>query len=329
LSRDKNGLLRFFQEAEGIVLLLSHTGEHNDELCNSLHTLKGNAGLFGFSLLAECCHAAEDAIAEDSLDRRRVDAVIERFDALRKTFTSLAGGDSSEQVEVSRTALRALAARIATGMSARDASQAVGHLLLEPLARPLSRLGQHACALSRRLGKGELSVKIADGGLLTDPLRGNALFAALVHLIRNAVDHGFETAEERLERGKGPPALSLSASVTESEVSLEIKDDGRGIDWKRVRALAEERGLASASEEALVSALFAPEFSTRATVSATSGRGVGLSAVRSEVERLAGRIEVASEKDRGTNFRLCLPLEALGIRIPAPSGHLASPLSRE
>jgi signal transduction histidine kinase len=233
-------------------------------------------------------------------------------------------------VELSRDTVRSVAVAVGSGMSPSDASHAVERLLLEPLTRPLARLGEHACALSRRLGKGEPVLAYAAGGLLADSQRGHALFTALVHVVRNAVDHGLETPEERASLGKGPPVLSFSARVTGGELFVEIEDDGRGVDWERVRALAEARGLPAASSADLVDALFAPALSTRDRVTATSGRGIGLDAVRTEVERLSGRVEVASMRGRGTLFRVRLPLEVLGIQedgdVPAGERHSTGPV---
>jgi chemotaxis protein histidine kinase CheA len=97
-------------------------------------------------------------------------------------------------------------------------------------------------------------------------------------------------------------------------VLIEIVDDGRGVAWERVRRRAEERGLSSASRADLVEALFAPELSTRDEVTAISGRGMGLSAVRGEVESLGGSITMASETGRGCSWVVRVPATALGVR---------------
>ena len=318
LSRDRSGLMGFFEEAQALVEQLSGRPQATVDVQRCLHTLKGNAAMFGFSLLAEYCHDAEDAVLGDASEQRLVERVIQRFTALRTTLASIAGDRAGDQLEVSRDAVRFLAQRLREGLPASEASREVERLLLEPLAVPLARLGEYARALSDRLGKGELAIDLADGGLLADAQKTAPLFASLVHLIRNAVDHGLETKERRVEQGKGRAVLSLTARTSGADVYIEVEDDGAGIDWERVRALAEARALPAGSREALVEALFAPEFSTRTEVTSTSGRGVGLAAVRAEVERLSGRIEVESEPGRGTLFRLRLPVEALSVQ-PAAS----------
>ena len=186
-------------------------------------------------------------------------------------------------------------------------------MLLEPVRPFLERLGKYARALAARLGKSEPRIEIADGGLLVDGKRAAALFASLVHLIRNAVDHGLETRTERAAAGKPEAVLSLRASVEGGEAVIAIEDDGRGIDWERVRQRARARGLPATSMSDLIAALFSAEFSTRDEATTISGRGVGLAAVQAEVTRMSGRTLVESELGRGTLFRLCVAVDALGI----------------
>jgi two-component system chemotaxis sensor kinase CheA len=163
------------------------------------------------------------------------------------------------------------------------------------------------------MGKTEPRVEIADGGLFVDEKRAAPLFASLVHLVRNAIDHGLETPAERAASGKQHPVLTLRASVENGEAVIVIQDDGRGVDWDRVRERARTRGLPASSRDDLAAALFSDEFSTRDEATSISGRGVGLAAVRAEVTRLRGRALIESELGRGTLFRLFVAAEALGI----------------
>lgn len=275
--------------------------------------------MLGLSALAECCHAAEDAIQSGALVAEHLQKVIERFQLLRQTLSLLAGDNGSERVEVSRDALHSLALRIEAGLVPNEALQELARLQLEPLSRPLTRLGEHARALAQRLGKGGIEVEIHDGGSLGDARAAAPLWAALVHLVRNAVDHGVESPAERAAAGKaGDARLSFRASQGGGETRIEVRDDGRGVDWERVRTLAERRGLPASSREDLTLALFAPDLSTRTEVSDTSGRGVGLDAVRAAVERLGGRIELESEPGQGCRFVVRVPTEALRMRRNPP-----------
>ncbi|MGR6329154.1 chemotaxis protein CheA [Sphingomonas sp. XXL09] len=135
----------------------------------------------------------------------------------------------------------------------------------------------------------------------------------LTHLIRNAVDHGLETPAERLAAGKDEEGVvTLSAAHHSGRIVITVADDGRGIDRKRVRAKAVERGIIAAdailTEEEIDNLIFAPGFSTAATVSNISGRGVGMDVVRKNVQALGGRIGINSHLGHGSSFALSLPL---------------------
>jgi len=155
----------------------------------------------------------------------------------------------------------------------------------------------------------EVEIDTAMLELLRDPL---------AHLVRNAVDHGIDPVSERLERGK-PAAgtITLRSHRQGDQVIVEVIDDGRGLDRKRIVESAIERGLiASAdhlSDAAVWALIFTPGFSTSAQVTNISGRGVGMDVVHRNVEALRGSIEIVAEAGRGTSMRLILPLSIAAI----------------
>jgi len=165
-------------------------------------------------------------------------------------------------------------------------------------------------------GETELDRSVMDG--LSDPL---------LHLIRNAVNHGIETPDERIAAGKPAKGnVVLSAWREQGTVVIELADDGAGIDRERVLGKAIEKGLVSPDhaetlkDEEIVSFLFAPGFSTAAEVTDISGRGVGLDVVKSTIESLNGSIRVETSPKDGTRFRLILPptmaiVEVMMVRI--------------
>jgi two-component system chemotaxis sensor kinase CheA len=135
----------------------------------------------------------------------------------------------------------------------------------------------------------------------------------LVHMVRNALDHGLETPEERRALGKPETgAVCLRAFYQGSSVILELRDDGRGIDPAKILAKALRQGLVPAgtdlSREEIFELIFLPGFSTAEKVTSVSGRGVGMDVVKRNIERLRGRIEVSSEVGRGSVFQIKLPL---------------------
>jgi two-component system chemotaxis sensor kinase CheA len=135
----------------------------------------------------------------------------------------------------------------------------------------------------------------------------------LTHMIRNAVDHGIESAADRIAAGKpAEGTIRLSAEQKGARIFVRVSDDGRGIDRARVRAKAIERGVIAAdgtlSDEEIDQLICAPGFSTAESISSISGRGVGMDVVRSNVEALGGRVEIASVPGEGTSFTMVLPL---------------------
>ncbi|MBI9102440.1 MAG: chemotaxis protein CheA [Spirochaetales bacterium] len=139
---------------------------------------------------------------------------------------------------------------------------------------------------------------------LNDPLK---------HLVRNCIDHGIETEAERIKKGKSPEGhLGLSAYIENGKVIIEVSDDGSGIDREKLLRKAIEKGLIQddhkLSDGEIMNLIFHPGLSTAEKVTDLSGRGVGMDVVKSSIIDLHGNIEISSEKDKGTIFRLHLPL---------------------
>lgn len=135
----------------------------------------------------------------------------------------------------------------------------------------------------------------------------------LVHLVRNALDHGLETASERKQHGKPEVGiLQLNAYHRGSNIIIEISDDGKGLDPEKIRSKAIDKGLISESQsisnEELQSLIFVPGFSTAEKVTDISGRGIGMDVVRSNIESLGGKVSIKSTLGKGTTFNITLPL---------------------
>lgn len=193
-----------------------------------------------------------------------------------------------------------------------DGLKAITTRPVRTILDPLQRMVRD---LSRQLGK-EARLSVVGSEVSLDRRLLEKLQGALVHLLRNAVDHGLELPAEREKKGKHHEgALTLRVEQQGNLLFLESADDGAGIDVAKVRKVAESRGLLTAEEAARLNdnqvrdLIFMPGFSTRADVTDTSGRGVGLDAVRASVEALQGRIEVSSTAGQGTRFTLTLPVD--------------------
>jgi two-component system, chemotaxis family, sensor kinase CheA len=169
--------------------------------------------------------------------------------------------------------------------------------------------------LSATQGK-EVELVIDNGETEIDRSLLDAIRDPLVHLVRNAVDHGVEPAAERAAQGKTPRAkVTVSADVHGSWVDITVSDDGRGIDVPGIREHAQRKGIPCPAElDGVTRLIFAAGFSTAPMITEVSGRGIGLDVVKTQVEQCRGTVGVASEPGRGTRFTLTLPLTLSTIR---------------
>ncbi|GAB4191963.1 MAG: hybrid sensor histidine kinase/response regulator [Coleofasciculaceae cyanobacterium] len=166
--------------------------------------------------------------------------------------------------------------------------------------------------LAKQQGK-EVNLVLEGGDTSVDKRILEEMKDPLLHLLRNAIDHGIEAPQERQSRGKPPVAtIRLRGYQIGSTVSIEVIDDGRGLDVEAIKQAAKQRGIRSTQELAQMSTpeiqalIFAPGFSTRTAVTEISGRGVGLDVVRDNVERLKGSIQVEFTPGKGCLFRITL-----------------------
>ena len=188
----------------------------------------------------------------------------------------------------------------------------VKQLRLMPLSTIFNLFPRMVRDLAKTQSK-EINFAIEGGDLLLDKRLLEEIKDPLMHLLRNAIDHGIETPAERQENGKLTAAtLMIQVRQTGSQTVIEILDDGRGLDIQRIKATAIKRGLYTKPELDLMSTdkiqslIFASGFSTRTRVTELSGRGVGLDIVRTNVERIKGSVDVESTPDRGCTFRIVL-----------------------
>ncbi len=192
-----------------------------------------------------------------------------------------------------------------------DLQDRVVKVRLVPVSNLTPRLYRTVRSLVSLQGK-EIEFVVSGESTQIDKSISEELGDPLLHLVRNAIDHGLETPDERERLGKPRTATLTFAARTEgSQVVIEVRDDGRGIDLAAVQQKGVERGLlpagAEVSEEELYDLLFVPGFSTSQTITDISGRGVGLDVVRANIARLKGTVEVESAVGRGTTFIIRLP----------------------
>jgi two-component system chemotaxis sensor kinase CheA len=243
------------------------------------------------------------------------------------------------ELVVARNALGHLAARAEAGEDAgtlaralREADANIGRLSttlhrsavslrLTPLSGVFRRFTRPVREAARGLGK-EVVLDVAGEDTEADRSIVENLFEPLLHVVRNAVDHGLEDPATRLRGGKpGAGRIRIAAGQDDDGIVVSVSDDGRGIDPTFIRRRAVERGLCSVEaaatldDEAVTDLIFAPGFSTAESVGALSGRGVGMDAVRAAAVRMGGRVSVESQVGLGTTVRLHLPRTVALARI--------------
>jgi len=175
--------------------------------------------------------------------------------------------------------------------------------------------------MSAQLGK-PASLVVEGGETDADKAIVEMLFEPLLHVVRNAMDHGIELAAGRSAAHKPAVAtIRLRGRRRDNEIEIEVEDDGAGLDLDRIRQVAVDRGVvapdvaAGMAEADVVGLVFAPGFSTASVVTELSGRGVGMDSVRTAVQRVGGRIAIESRRGVGTTVRFTLPFSVMLTRV--------------
>jgi two-component system chemotaxis sensor kinase CheA len=241
-----------------------------------LHTLKGSCGFLGLDAIADLAHRGEDLLD--------------------------GAGELGGLGDIVAAIARCL--------------DDLGPAMATPAPTPWAGLAALGADLARKLGKG-FDLVVEDHGVVPDPGTARALGRMLPHLLRNAAGHGLEPPAERSRAGK--PArgrLTVAAALENNRMTVTVSDDGRGIDLDALGRAAARRGLAAPERIAAMSAAetaalaFAPGVTTVGAVTLLAGRGIGLDAVRHEVEALGGAVTIETAAGRGTTVVLTLPQPA-------------------
>jgi two-component system chemotaxis sensor kinase CheA len=316
LMRDRAGFIEFFQECDALMTgIVSGASGDLPVVMRALHTIKGNCAIFGVNSVAQAAHEVETrALEAKSLpspaDLEQLDAA---WRAVAERLRDLVGDEDEPIVEVAYDELDELVnAALAYAPHAQIAAL-LQRLKFERAVVRLRRVADQATALGQRLGKAPIQVEVQAGSEVRFPTeRWAAFWSNFIHVVRNAVDHGIEPRQERVASGKQESGkLSLSAALHEQALIIEIRDDGRGIAWERIRDKARSLGLPVATQKDLNTAIYADGVSTAESVSDISGRGVGMAAMRDATQALGGTITIESTPRQGTTFRFQFPATAI------------------
>ncbi|MCC6749117.1 MAG: Hpt domain-containing protein [Deltaproteobacteria bacterium] len=314
-----------------------------DRMFREMHTLKGNAMSMGLVRVAAKAHWVEDAfsalrasgaalseatVTETEGKVRDLGELLDRVKTMASKVLSQKGGldngavrsgDRPLKVEIDQARLTAVVDWLESvqdeGLPRPMLDEIRARILAltrVPLSRLYHRFPKMVDDLAEQLGKNVNPVVLEGGELALEGQTFNKLANALVHLLRNSVDHGIEPPAQRLASGKvAQGTVKVLARQEGPDLVVEVSDDGRGIDAQKVLARARERGVidaqATLSDEEAIQLIFAPGFSTAEKVTDVSGRGVGLDAVKAIVDELEGTLAIQNRLGEGTSFRIQFP----------------------
>ena len=320
MSKNRTAVFDFVADGRRIVEALCASQGTPAQERRWLHTLKGNSAVMGLERISRWIHAVEGAMAReqrlcDLEERVQLRALWDKFE---QRFGALVDADHSTDVRITTDELDATLQMLLSGMPIARVVDRMESWSWDDAESRLEHLGEQAKRIGESLDK-PIRIVADARGMRTPPTeRWRALWSALIHLVRNAVDHGIEA--DRAGAGKpGIGLLELYAYGEEDSFCLELRDDGAGVDWE---ALAAKAGRPLDTPEARVECLFADGISSRDCATALSGRGVGTAAVQAAVDALGGTIEVDTERGVHTTFTLRIPAQrgAVGLCPVAANG---------
>jgi two-component system chemotaxis sensor kinase CheA len=217
-----------------------------------------------------------------------------------------------------------------------DLQLAVMKMRMQPIKKVFSKFPRLVRDISASLNK-EVELIIYGESTEVDKSVIEHIGDPMTHILRNSIDHGLEPADERIAKGKPAKGkVIINTFQKGNQIVIEITDDGKGMDIEKIKKKAVEKGLITEeeagkmSDEAAVDLIFMPGFSTKEVATELSGRGVGMDVVKNNISLLNGYVEVTTEKDKGTTFRICIPLTLAIIQalmVEVSGSKYAIPLS--
>lgn len=306
LSKDRVGFLEYFSDAENMVRTLSDTKQAlSKELqFRLIHTLKGNSAQYGLATLAEVCHELESKLHDQAnpLQLAEISKISAAWEAMSSRLITLIGNRKRQIIELEVADYVYVLKRIKENASSSEIAGHIERWRLEPAVKRLDRIAEQAKSLATRLDLENIVVETCDNDVRLEPDSFSDVWTSMIHIIRNSIDHGF------VESGIQNPKLSLVTQKLGNNLLVSVRDNGRGVDWEKIRIKAKQMSLPWETQQDLEKALFADGLTTKTEVSSISGRGIGMAAVLTSVHSYGGSITVYSQPGQGTEFKIELPI---------------------
>lgn len=303
IASTPGGFTAFFRETVATLeRLMAPSTRELGAIVEDMRTLQASLGLLGLKPLAQ----AIEVMADSCVERGEAPSPEDRA-ALRETWQVFSEraraflGESTRSVTVDRGALERLVLEIQARPGDAPLRQLASRLMYEPIGPKLSAIGEQARELADQLGRGPMVIDVQANGVVAPP-NLDWLWQMLPQVVVSSVDHALPATSASSERSPGK--LRIAAIEHASGLVIEIEDDGRGIDWDKVRARAERLGLPATTHEQLVAALFAERESEAAAPMQMSGEDLGLAAFQAVCDAHGARIGVESVPGKGTLVRV-------------------------
>ncbi|MFT3696754.1 MAG: HAMP domain-containing protein [Kofleriaceae bacterium] len=319
LVKDRVGFDVNYREMTRLVNEVSSVDAYSRELGHSVHTLKGISATVGLGSLSEICQKLESDIAngDEASALACARATGRQWHALEARLRPILEIALS-RLDVSERDVTELEAAARAHAPYPELVQLVRDWRNERVAKTFERLAEQTQSVAHRLGK-PMQIATDVDSTLRLPVTCAPIWTAMVHAIRNAVDHGIEDRETRIAAGKPASGLlRFRAALDATSVVVEITDDGGGIDWTKIAAAAAARGIPATTPQQLSDALFTDGVTTLDKATEISGRGIGMAALREACERRGGTVQVESERGRGTTVRCRWPYRSISSAYVAP-----------
>lgn len=331
LVKSKKEISRFIRDSESLLHdlnnELSRPVQDYEAVYRYLHTLKGGAASFSVQEMAEVCHSAENQVnlykeqtTPDAFAKLKelcagIGAAFARFLGEAEEILGGSALSSDRQIEIPSSKLNLLLEKIrALPRGSLVAQLLVSELMMEPVGSFFEPYKELSLRTAEKEGKALLPIVFHHGEIPVMPEIYSPLFATFVHAFRNGVDHGIEFPSEREERGKKPEGrIEVFFELTNNGQDLKIcvKDDGGGVNPAKIRARLEQKGVSTEKESdpEVIQHIFDSQFSTREVVTETSGRGVGMDAIKAAATALGGKVWVESTLGQGTSLFVVVPYQ--------------------
>ena len=301
-----------FLEESRIILddLAELEPQATDRALGLVHTLKGNAASVGFSSLAERCHAIEStlAVVNDYPPDRVARDLSELWQRSVGPIERVISRKTQSKLLIEQRDLTDLVERIRGGETGPRLAAEVQSWREPRLEGRLDRLAAQAQRIAERLDK-TVDIDTRHHGTRAPKRSLDRVWPALIHLVKNAIDHGIEPPSIRRAAGKPERGqLLIEGFSTGEDLVLVVEDDGQGIDWAALEQAARNRGIPVPDRDGL---LRLAGLSSKTELTEVSGRGIGLTEMSSVCSALSGEMSVSSDRGQGTRFELRFPLARL------------------